>query len=1269
MKRRHLLSSLDNTNLERGSFFKSIRTLLFIVLLSAPAISPLYAQSVTFSYTGAVQTYTVPAGATSLNVDVIGAPGGNANIGTTAKPGGGRVQAVLTVTPGQVLALYVGGSGATGLPTGGATGGFNGGGNTSGGGTYGGGGGGGASDIRISPFTLADRVVVAGGGGGNGFNGSDFPGGPGGNLTGGAGTADASPGSTAAGGGTPSAGGTAGAYTSISPASPGTFGNGGAGGGDLSISGGGGGGWYGGGGGVWGGGGGGSSYMDATHVTMIAMTQGFNSTTNGSIVVTPIGPVFTSPHDTLSICINSGAASIDGLLDVFYYSTNTLTWSTGTAPAHGTLSASYSTAGINGIIAPSGTTYTPATGYAGHDTFVVKVSDGSTDAFDTVYVTVSSGAVITGLSGVCIGLTTTLNSSVSGGTWASLDASIATIGSTSGIVTGVSAGTVLISYAATTACTASVVFTVFPTPVVTLPATTEVCPGATLASLSYSSASTLSTYNIVWGGTAAGAGFVNVTAGSIPASPLSIAVPAGVTPDIYNGIINFNDGHCNSADYAFSVIVNDTPVVDTPLNQEVCNGGTTTDIIFTSPVSGTTYTWTNDKPAIGLAASGAGDILSFTATNTGTTPDSAHIMVTPHANGCAGLPAPFIIVVDPTAVFSTPDTAFACDSVLFHYVPASAAPGTTFAWSRAAVAGIANPPNSGADSVDEILDNTTDNPIAVVYTFTLTPSGCPSNVQDLTVTVNPTPSLTSPLIAPTICGNTLFSYVPTSATAGVIFNWMRPSTTGISNPASSGTGNPNEVLVDTTTVKVPVSYVYTLNINGCTNVQNVTDTVKPRPRLSSSLTPPAICDSTMFIYTPGSTLTGTTFTWVRPFVAGILSLGSSGTGGISEILQNTTNGNKDVTYVYTLNADGCTRNQNVVVTVRPQARLSSALDNSICSGGQFNYNPTSLLDGTSASPSYTWVRPATTGILPATLGSGTGAIHEILTNTTASSITVHYIYALTVAGECTYSQTVNVVVTPAAAAPSITTKSPASLCNGTMFQNFGAATTPATGSTYVWSATNASVYATGNTRQYALVNFTNPGNAVVKLSASYGGSGCVSSDSVAVTVSNTNAQSYFVIYTRGQLVALINDVDSYQWGYDDAASLDSTIIPGAIDQSYFVSSENVTTKYYWVITTQGDCMQKAYYNRPTGITNINEAIADVNIYPNPAGEYVNVAVAKSITGNIQVEVMNMIGQEMGTVTAVDNTAHVDVAKFAAGAYMVTCYSNGVKIASARFIKN
>ncbi|HLG03847.1 MAG TPA: T9SS type A sorting domain-containing protein [Bacteroidia bacterium] len=252
------------------------------ILLPAPVLlfaffsSGIYAQSVTFNYTGVAQTYTVPACVNSITVDVRGAEGSPAGSGGPSIAGkGGRVQATLPVTPGQVLNMYVGQKPPS------DTGGWNGGGM---GGTNAGGGGG-ASDIRQNGIALSNRVIIAGGGGGGGFDpNTGYIGGHGG----GSGTAGNGTSGTYGGhGGTQTAGGAPGTGNVN-----GTAGSSGTGGNGASSSGGGGGGGYFGGGGggqsIWlgGGGGGGSSYT-ASGVTGITHSQGFQ-TGNGQIIITPI---------------------------------------------------------------------------------------------------------------------------------------------------------------------------------------------------------------------------------------------------------------------------------------------------------------------------------------------------------------------------------------------------------------------------------------------------------------------------------------------------------------------------------------------------------------------------------------------------------------------------------------------------------------------------------------------------------------------------------------------------------------------------------------------------------------------------------------------------------------------------------------------------------------------------------------------------------------------------------------------------------------------
>jgi hypothetical protein len=265
------------------------------------------------------------------------------------------------------------------------------------------------------------------------------------------------------------------------------------------------------------------------------------------------------------------------------------------------------------------------------------------------------------------------------------------------------------------------------------------------------------------------------------------------------------------------------------------------------------------------------------------------------------------------------------------------------------------------------------------------------------VTVNTNPTLSSPLTPPAICDSTIFSYTPLSSMSGATFAWTRAFITGIAEPASSGTGNPDEQLINTTYDPLLVTYVYALTAGGCTNTQNVTVTVNPAPILSSALTLPALCDSGIFNYTPESYTLGTTFTWSRASYTGILESGSSGTGNPNEQLINTTPDPISVSYVYVLSANSCLHTQDVIVTLNPTPVLSSTLmPPAICDSTYFNYTPTSLTPGTL----YAWNRPEVPGIWRPTAfaSAGSGIINEILVDSTTSPIVVTYYFRLGVGG-------------------------------------------------------------------------------------------------------------------------------------------------------------------------------------------------------------------------------------------------------------------------------
>jgi hypothetical protein len=256
---------------------------LAVIRMNTGATAPTRTK-LAFSYTGANQTWTVPAGVTEVLVRMWGAGGGGGGPGgwTQGYPGGagGYTTAMVPVSPGDVLTLQVGERGAYMFPNGSTPG-------------YGGGGGyGGASDNRYaasgggrtSILKNGTEILVAGGGGGGGSESGGSSnwnhGGAGGGLVGESGYQYNG---TPATGGTQSAGG-AGALGGSGGSNDGTAGARFNGGRPVvnSYGGGGGGGYYGGGGGAhaasnMGGGGGGSGYIAASAVTWGVTTTGWRN--------------------------------------------------------------------------------------------------------------------------------------------------------------------------------------------------------------------------------------------------------------------------------------------------------------------------------------------------------------------------------------------------------------------------------------------------------------------------------------------------------------------------------------------------------------------------------------------------------------------------------------------------------------------------------------------------------------------------------------------------------------------------------------------------------------------------------------------------------------------------------------------------------------------------------------------------------------------------------------------------------------------------------
>ncbi|MES2702033.1 MAG: Ig-like domain-containing protein [Bacteroidota bacterium] len=144
-------------------------------------------------------------------------------------------------------------------------------------------------------------------------------------------------------------------------------------------------------------------------------------------------------------------------------------------------------------------------------TYTVKISGCTATTIVTVNAGASAG-VITGLSTICVGTISTLSDTVTGGTWTSSDPAVAVVGSTNGIVAGVSNGTATITYTVSGTC--GTAFTTKVVNVVTTPSAGIVSgPSAVCTGMSVTLSSTVT--GGVWSSSSSANASVNASTGVV----------------------------------------------------------------------------------------------------------------------------------------------------------------------------------------------------------------------------------------------------------------------------------------------------------------------------------------------------------------------------------------------------------------------------------------------------------------------------------------------------------------------------------------------------------------------------------------------------------------------------------------------------------------------------------------------------------------------------------------------------------------------------------
>ena len=503
--------------------------------------------------------------------------------------------------------------------------------------------------------------------------------------------------------------------------------------------------------------------------------------------------------------------------------------------------------------------------------------------------------------------------------------------------------------------------TVNPAAQVNQPSNLFICAGSASGAINFATLNNPGTTSYSWSNDNNTIGLGDSGTGNIPSFTavnsgiIPVTATITVTPLYNNGLVD-----CSGPSKTFTITVNPAGQINVLNDIALCHNQAASVTFTTNNSNGTTtYNWTNNNTAIGLAASGSGNSIAFTATNAGTSPITGTVVVTPvFSNGgtsCPGTAETFIITVNPTAQVNQPVNYTFCNGSTgtINFTTVNTVGSSSYSWSNDnADIGLAL---NGGGNISFTATNTGIAPI--LANITVTPSfnyagkDCPGPSKSFTITINPTPQLTSSLTPADVCSNSPFIYTPASATSGTLFTWSRAVVAGITPTGpTNGNGGINETLRNTTNTTIAVTYRYTLSAGGCSITQDVVVEINPEPVIEAGQTLDLCSGYTTNHYirlvnytNPGD---GVTFTWDAPVLdpvdarfTGGAARNSASSVNIQDAFLNTTGADGTATYTVTPYKDGCAGEpETIVMTIRSQPVLSPILDRTVCSSTSIGLN-------------------------------------------------------------------------------------------------------------------------------------------------------------------------------------------------------------------------------------------------------------------------------------------------------------------------------------------
>jgi hypothetical protein len=647
---------------------------------------------------------------------------------------------------------------------------------------------------------------------------------------------------------------------------------------------------------------------------------------------------------------------------------------------------------------------------------------------------------ITGATSVCSNAQVQLSNTTTGGVYSSSNASVATIGNLSGLVTGQTPGTTIISYQVSNSngCSNTVTYPITvlaaPTAALSNSGATSFCQGGSVTlTAGAASAYLWNTGQTTQSVTVSNTGNYAVTitaangcsATTLPTSVAVLSLPtvnaiAGSNTVCSNGITTLTNSTSNglwsSSNTAIATVNTSTGIVAgvapgsadilyTVVGTNGCSATALKPMTVISPTAATVTaagaTTICQGSTVTLTASAASSYLwsNGATTQSITVAQSGPYNVQTTINGCTATSTNTVVTVvnPPVASISANGLTALCTG---GSVTLTAAPASTYAWSTGATTQSITVSAAGS------------------YTVAVSTGGCSATSAPTVVTLNATPSATiSASGATSFCQG---GSVTLSAPAATSYLW--------SNGANT----------QSITVSAAGSYSVNVSSNGCSATSSATAvSILPSPAAVITNTgSTTFCAGGSVVLNGPTAPTGSTFTYVWRLN------GTPITGATATNYTASTAG----TYSLVLtNNQGCSTtsgNTTVVVNALPTATITPSGSTTICAGG-------SLTLTAPAGAAYVW---------------SNGANTQSIAVTTAGSYTV----AVNANG-CTATSAPTVVTVNALPTATITAAGSTTLCQGS---SVVLTASPAT--SYLWStgATSASI-TVANAGNYSVALTTN----------------------------------------------------------------------------------------------------------------------------------------------------------------------------------------------------